>query len=335
MQVIRVRNVHEALVEGCYRLSSHGIDQDSRNGKVRMFPFPVTTTYTCPQERVVFHPERDANPFFHFFESLWMLAGRNDVDFVEQFNGGMVNYSDDGKVFNAAYGFRWRNHFGSDQLKTIAEALKTNPNCRRQVLAIWDGKHDLGLQSKDLPCNTQVYFQMICGMLNMMVCNRSNDMVWGAYGANAVHFSYLQEYMACLIGCEVGEYHQVSMNLHLYLEHHGELMRTMAERAPMPPEKRESPYGQLPLFPLMSIPHGRWQRELSTFLEQPQSSFTDPLFEHVAKPMYAAWRAYKDRLPNHFDQALQEIRSCAAADWQLACTEWLMRRKQKWMSRSS
>ena len=32
--------------------------------------------------------------------------------------------------------------------------------------------------------------------LCMTVCNRSNDMLWGAYGANVVHMSMLQEFVA-------------------------------------------------------------------------------------------------------------------------------------------
>src|SRR5271154_5758040 len=44
------------------------------------------TEYEKPDERVLFSQTRDANPFFHFFESLWILAGREDVEFLAQFN---------------------------------------------------------------------------------------------------------------------------------------------------------------------------------------------------------------------------------------------------------
>ena len=50
----------------------------------------------------------------------------------------------------------------------------------------------------------------------MVVFNRSNDIVWGAYGANAVQFSMLQEYIAAHIGVPVGWYEQVSTNFHAY-----------------------------------------------------------------------------------------------------------------------
>ncbi|MCB1127948.1 MAG: hypothetical protein KDM81_15745, partial [Verrucomicrobiae bacterium] len=217
MKVIKTRNVQQALPEALYQLSFEGVRRDSRNGPVFMFPEPVTTVYLRPAERVLFWAERDANPFFHLMESLWMLGGRNDVEYVARFVERMRSYSDDGVTFHGAYGFRWRQHFFEDQLPKIIAALKANRDDRRQVLSMWDTDADLGRQGKDLPCNLQAIFQIACdGRLDMTVTNRSNDLIWGAYGANAVHFSYLHEYVARSVGVEQGIYRQVSANFHAY-----------------------------------------------------------------------------------------------------------------------
>jgi hypothetical protein len=77
MHVINARNVNEAYVVGLGYLRAYGKEQNSRMGKVLVVDHPVCTTYERPYERVLFNSERDANPFFHFMESLWMLAGRN------------------------------------------------------------------------------------------------------------------------------------------------------------------------------------------------------------------------------------------------------------------
>ena len=82
MHVIRARNVQEALVVGLQDLRRYGVERESRNGPVVVFPEPVTTVCERPEERVLFHCERDANPFFHLFEALWMLAGRNDLAYL-------------------------------------------------------------------------------------------------------------------------------------------------------------------------------------------------------------------------------------------------------------
>ena len=128
---IRARNVNVAVSEALWKLKVVGVQEDTRNGPVIAFPEPVVTTYERPQERVLFWGERDANPIFHLMESIWMLAGRRDVAFLEQFNSKIGQYSDDGKVFNAAYGYRWRDHFGYDQLTEIIKLLKEEPHTRQ------------------------------------------------------------------------------------------------------------------------------------------------------------------------------------------------------------
>lgn len=333
MITLNVRNVHQALPEGARCLRVFGVKRESRNGPVLVAPSPVTTLYQCPQERVLFHPERDANPFFHLLESLWMLGGRDDVGWLAAILPRMADFSDDGKRFNAAYGHRWRRHFGRDQLKDVAAALRANPDCRRQVIGIWDARHDLGLQSKDVPCNTQVTVQVgVDGHLDIMVSNRSNDVIWGAYGANAVQFSMLQEYLAARIGVPVGRYWQVSMNTHCY-EPHWPLLETLASKSAEPPAGRTDPYsaGHVQAGTVVNLRPDRWDRELDTFLKLGASTtYDDPFFEHVAKPMLLAHEAFREKEnPARFAAARSHLNRVLAPDWQLAGLEWILRREAK------
>lgn len=216
MKVLTVRNVHEALPRGLQLLMRDGEKRDSRNGPVLVAPYPVTTVYEKPCERVIFWPDRDANPFFHLYEALWMLAGRHDVKPLIRYAKNMENYADDG-IIHGAYGYRWRTHFDVDQLPIIAKRLKDSPLDRQCVLSMWDTNTDFNQSFKDIPCNTIATFQRDSeGRLDLTVFCRSNDIIWGAYGANAVHFSMLLEYMANWISCPVGVYRQVSVNWHAY-----------------------------------------------------------------------------------------------------------------------
>ncbi len=325
------RNVHEALPKGIRAIKEWGNPRDSRNGPVLVMPEPVTTIFRKPMERVMFHRERDANPFFHFFESLWMLAGRNDVAFPALFVSRMKDFSDDGKTFNGAYGFRWREHFGTDQIQIICERLAMNPEDRRCVLAMWDGSHDLGLDSKDLPCNTQAFFSIGCdGNLDMTVCNRSNDMVWGLYGANAVHFSVLQEYMAAKIGVDVGQYFHLSNNYHAYLS----TFTPLADAA----LNEISPYVDFLVrpYPLMQgcLPID-WDTDLEDFFqEEPQvqsGNFRTPLFNDVVIPLWEAHRSYRELTgEKRYTESLGILESCAASDWRWAACDWVEQRYRKW-----
>ena len=339
MHVIEATNVHEALTIGMDYLLRNGVQEETRNGPALVAPGPVTTVYENPLERVVFWPQRDANPFFHLFESLWMLAGRRDVEFVQTFSSKIGEYSDDGETFNAAYGWRWKGHFdGIDQVATVIEALKANPNCRRQVIGIWDASHDLGLPSKDLPCNLAVHFMTREGKLDMTVFNRSNDMIWGAYGANAVHFSFLLELVAHFAGLPVGRYYQVSDNFHAYKSVFDKMV-DLADLAPDPFRFQltgTAPYDRphIKPFPLVGngITYEGWMSELSAFLSEGPNTLgiSDPFLRRVAGPLYKAWVAYKENKGKEkYKAAASHILNCAASDWRMACGEWINRRQRK------
>lgn len=336
MKVIYSRNVNDAVVKGAQLLKEGGQSQDSRAGGTLEYPEPVCTVYERPLERVLFDPVRDANPFFHLMEALWMLAGRNDVAWLARFNQRMATYSDDGVVFNAAYGYRWRQQFNlangsTDQLSAIVKLLRADRDSRRAVLQIWDAKADLGVASKDLACNTQAMFKVRGGRLNMTVSNRSNDIVWGCYGANAVHFSVLLEYMAARIGVEPGQYRQISDSFHAYHDTWSKIS-DIAQRFNGDPYTR----GDASVYPLAARPDS-FDAELTRWLESTpeQLSFEDwereveakwqnPYFMRVATPVHNSWFAYKrkDR-----EAASRWLDRCAATDWQRAAREWLQRRE--------
>jgi thymidylate synthase len=342
MYVIRGRNVHSIFPVAVEKLLVQGVKRDSRNGPVLMFPEPVTTVYERPEERVIFYPERDANPFFHLAEALWMLGGRNDVAFVAKYVKRMAEYSDDGKTFHGAYGHRWRSHFGKDQLKSIIFALRKNKDDRRQVLAMWDATSDLGGAGKDLPCNTQAVFQVACdGRLDMTVTNRSNDMIWGTYGANAVHFSILHEYMAQSVGVPLGIYRQVSTNTHMY--------ESTAHMAGVDKDNDPDPYpsGSVRAYPLMTMCEAHdgllegmrecWEEDLRRYLMKhditgglsicEDTEFIQPFFRKIAIPLAQAYRLHKT---GRREEALRALENMPAdCDWRKAATEWLERRYSK------
>ena len=339
MKVIKERNVQDCLARTMRIVESEGKLRDSRNGPVHTFETPVTAVYQQPRERVVFIPERDCNPFFHFMESLWMMAGRNDVEFVSQFASNIANYSDNGVTFHGAYGYRWRNAEALeqdqdtgqyevnsfDQLATIAELLKKNPEDRRIVLQMWNADMDLGKEGKDFPCNLMATFRINpTGHLDMTVFNRSNDIIWGAYGANAVHFSFLQEVMASWIGVPVGRYWQISTNFHAYVDtynKHKDIRNTTPGFSPYET-------GEVEPYPIVNGSIEDWFADLQMFMEQgPVMGFKDKFFKKVAVPMLQSWNAWKDREnPNYKEIAIQYANRIEASDWRKACIEWLERR---------
>lgn len=345
MFIIEASSVDEALTKGLTffrdetRRDKHWTEEPSRNGPVRVATAPVTTVYLNPCARVLRNPVRDANPFFHLMESMWMLAGRRDVAFPARYAAQLQLYSDDSVNLNgSAYGYRWREHFGYDQLELIIAELRHDPTTRRCVLAMWDAQERYDdifdregrppgyvgdLQSafegsKDIPCNTQVFFRIHGGALDMTVTNRSNDMVWGAYGANAVHFSFLHEYVAMSVGVEVGVYYQVANNFHIYTER-PDVQRLLAAPSPL----RSFTY--LPCDPLLAEGESVGPSEFRSFVDDPVAYDGNTSFlRRTAARMARAHEAYKakDR-----KRAMTEAHLVADPCWRGAAIEWLERRK--------
>lgn len=348
MKIIEARNVNNAVAQALPYLLKEGERADSRNGKVLVAPGPVITVYMYPTQRVLFSPLRNANPFFHLMESLWMLAGRNDVAFPQFFNKKFGDYSDDGFTVHGAYGYRWRTMFGMDQIAHIVDELGAKPQSRRAVLQMWSAFGDLtpiqvkeyntelaalvgGINSRDIPCNTHAYFEVRNHKLNMTVCNRSNDVIWGAYGANAVHFSMLQEYIARQLHLDVGLYTQFSNNFHVYTDiYNEETLEKLADEAAVTDYYNDLPYKnnvmQVHPYPIMSTDVKTWNADLRQFMRDPGSNYTytDKFFNDVASPVFKAWADRKMKAGN----GLTFIDMIAAEDWKLACTQWVARREK-------
>jgi thymidylate synthase len=361
MLVNNARTVSEALSQGLHAIRVHGIKKPSRVGDVLVMPRPVLTEYQYPTNRVLFSPMRDANPFFHVMETLWMLAGRNDLPWLVRFNKRFSSYSDDGGLTQpAAYGYRWRNYFGHDQLMDVILELRQNPDSRRVVLAMWDGgarsswdrANGLVVEneqpgdfyaavsgSNDVPCNTHAYFDTIDGRLNMTVCCRSNDIIWGAYGANAVHFSFLLEFISAATNIPMGVYRQFSNNFHLYtnivpaeniigmsLDAQNTDKYLMKEgpnslvRVPTQPPLRK--------VPLMETDLELFEDDLKAFMaEDRHHLYLNSFFSQVAQPMYDAHANYREK---NYNKALDHAADIKAEDWRIACVDWLQRRKVRY-----
>ena len=334
MKVFVARNVHSVLPQALKYLFHEGVKRDSRNGPVLQSPVPVTTVYESPCERVMFWPERDCNPFFHLYESLWMLAGRCDVAGPSRYAANMLTYSDNGVSYHGAYGHRWRKHFYRDgavepfdQLKMIITRLSEDSTDRRSVLQMWDPTADLCFEGKDFPCNVSATFQINpAGKLDLSLFCRSNDIVWGAYGANAVHFSFLLEYMAIGIGVPVGRFYQTSVNWHGYLS-------TLEKVAPLRDHTAVvTPYdmGDVYSLPLGSSVDSIDAGITSVLFEADHSFMNIEPLNLTSDFMVLAWQLLRVHLvykTQGVEKALEAIRVCESkVDWTVACREWLQRR---------
>lgn len=134
----------------------------------------------------------------------------NDDEFMQK-------YGDLGNV----YGKQWRdwkdqNGQRFDQLKTLIENIKQNPNSRRHIISAWNPTE---IDTMALPpCHTLFQFYVKDGKLSCQLYQRSADIFLGV-PFNIASYSLLTHLIAKECNLEVGEFVHTFGDAHIYKNH--------------------------------------------------------------------------------------------------------------------
>ncbi|YCI07158.1 thymidylate synthase (plasmid) [Ensifer sp. D2-11] len=214
----RYRNISFAAAGSFEEIMGKG-DQVTVRGQLTREILNQVTVLDRPLERFLFLPGRLNDCFAQIAESIWVLAGRNDIDWLTHYLPRAPDFSDDRKVWRAGYGPRLRRwHDRVDQVEEVRKLLINDQTTRRAVMGLFDPGLDY-VDSKDIPCNNWISWLVRDGRLNMSIAIRSNDAMWGFSGANAFEWSVLHELMARWTGTEVGSATFFAASFHLYERH--------------------------------------------------------------------------------------------------------------------
>lgn len=162
-------------------------------------------------------------------ELAWFVNGTQDIAFLHQLGVRIWDkfQEPDGTV-EAAYGYRWRQHFRRDQLLMAMETLRENPTDRRIWVSTWDPAVDgLGRPSRNAPCPVGFSLSVVGGMLNSTYVLRSSDVFVGL-PYDVMNQSLLMDTVAAELGLGVGTLQVSIAHPHLY-DSHFELTRQMLE----------------------------------------------------------------------------------------------------------
>jgi len=183
-------------------------------------------------------------------ETVWMLSGNKDLDFLEKFLPQCRAFSDDGLHWRSCYGPRIRNWVGRndnnycrkgepeemvlDQWKNAIEELQTRPDSRQAIVQIWDpcvcGDFRGREKVLDRACNRSVDFKLRDNKLSIFIENRSNDVYWGLSSINLVEFSIMLQLTASVLGCELGHQQHDSRSLHVYNRHFDKIEELLTDK---------------------------------------------------------------------------------------------------------
>lgn len=155
-------------------------------------------------------------------EQIWFVSGtRKPAIFLRDYTGIWDDFTNPGDVVTVAYGYRWRKHFGRDQLGSLVKLLEQDKSSRHGVIVTWDPASDGlgGISKSNIPCPYTFTVNIIGGRLNLMNVVRSNDMILG-FPHDVAGFALLQAMLAQKLGVKPGIYTHTIANAHIYDIHY-------------------------------------------------------------------------------------------------------------------
>lgn len=172
-------------------------------------------------------------------EAAWQFMGTKDPTFIlkhapklwskfleeEPFDlddGTHKGYEQNGKrmVLKTAYGWRWREAFGRDQIGLACKELVDNPTNRQLWIQAWDPRSDGlgGPQPKNIPCPLGFSVSRYDNDLHMSVFVRSSDVFVGL-PYDVMCYGLTLDALAATVGCRPATMHFTLAHPHLYEPH--------------------------------------------------------------------------------------------------------------------
>jgi len=321
-------NVEEAFIGELREIVERGTNIMVRGSLTRELRARVIELESV-HERYVVIPGRNNNVFASIAESMWVLAGRDDIDYLGAYVHRAVDYSDDGLVWRAAYGPRLRDWNGIDQLTEVTSILSHDLSSRRAVVTIFDPDRDF-VQSKDIPCNNWLHFLVRDGQLDLNVAARSTDIWWGFSGINAFEWSLLLEVVAHWLGQAPGHLTFFTSSLHLY-EHHFKKAQELLNRHPATSRLARAAPSTVPHF---ATPRDEFDAAITEWmrveggmrsganLSTLDCRLTDPLLMAYAQMIDVFWAFKRQEVPSLIEEKLADL---GDSDLRFAATEFLGR----------
>lgn len=111
------------------------------------------------------------------------------------------------------YSHQMRNLEGVDQLTTIIDQLRSNPNSRRHLINFWNVRDVPAMPLP--PCVNQVQLFVRNGILDCKIYQRSCDVIKGL-PHNLVEWSYFTHWLANEVGMTPGKLFWTGGDVHIY-----------------------------------------------------------------------------------------------------------------------
>lgn len=171
--------------------------------------FPLVTTKKCHLKSII-------------HELLWFLQGDTNIKYLKD-NGVRIwdEWADENGDLGPVYGYQWRNWPAPngqsiDQISTLIEMIKTNPDSRRLIVSAWNPA--LVEQMALPPCHALFQFYVADGKLSCQLYQRSADIFLGV-PFNIASYALLTLMVAQVCDLQPGDFIWTGGDCHLYANH--------------------------------------------------------------------------------------------------------------------
>ena len=180
------------------------------------------------------------------YELLWFLKGDTNIKYLQE-NGVRIwdEWADSNGDLGPVYGHQWRNWNDNeiDQIVSVINSLKDNPNSRRMLVTAWnpgvlpDTKKSFeeNVQNGKAalpPCHAFFQFYVHNQKLSCQLYQRSADIFLGV-PFNIASYALLTEMIAHVCDLKCGEFVHTFGDAHIY-NNHIEQVRLQLKREPKP-----------------------------------------------------------------------------------------------------
>ncbi len=225
----------QAYLDLLNHILSTGVDKSDRTGTGTRSVFGYQMRFDLAQGfPMVTTKKLHLKSIIH--ELLWFIKGDTNIAYLKENGVGIWDeWADDNGDLGPVYGHQWRswptpNGGHIDQITTLIEGIKKNPDGRRHIVSAWNVA-DIGNMALP-PCHCLFQFYVANNKLSCQLYQRSADVFLGV-PFNIASYALLTEMMAQVCGLEPGEFVHTFGDAHLY-SNHFEQAKLQLTRDPLP-----------------------------------------------------------------------------------------------------
>ena len=156
------------------------------------------------------------------YELLWFINGDTNVKYLND-HGVTIwdEWADKNGELGPVYGHQWRSWAGPngknfDQLSTLIDGIKNNPDSRRHIISAWNVAE---IEKMALPpCHALVQFYVADGRLSCQLYQRSADVFLGV-PFNIASYALFTMMVAQVCGLRLGDFVHSFGDAHIYINH--------------------------------------------------------------------------------------------------------------------